>query len=156
MKTIVRSDEECEKLWFYGGGVHSWKVTAEETPGSVGIFEDVLERGKTTPLHTHPDSDEIVYVLEGEILVHNDGNPRTVREGGVVITPRGVPHALLVTSARARILAITTPATKMEAFYRKASTPGETGPVDFGKIGEAAKETGATVILGPPPFAKPA
>jgi hypothetical protein len=40
------------------------------------------------------------------------------------------------------------------AFYRNASVPGESGPVDFAKVGEAARATGATVILGPPPFAK--
>ena len=154
MNTIIRNDGEGERLWFYGGGVHTWKVTAAETHGMVGIFEDTLERGKTTPLHRHPDSDEIIYVLEGEILVHAGGSPRPVGKGGVVINPRGVPHAFVVTSERARILAIVTPATQTETFYRMASTPGESGPVDFGKIGEAAKESGATIIMGPPPFAK--
>jgi quercetin dioxygenase-like cupin family protein len=155
MNTIVRSDEEAEKLWFYGGGVHRWKVTAEETQGAFAIFEDTMERGKTTPLHAHPDSDEIVYVLEGEILVHAEGNPRKVGQGGVVVNPRGVPHAFVVTSERARTLSIITPATRTESFYRSASIPGESGPVDFGKVGEAAKATGATVIMGPPPFPKP-
>jgi quercetin dioxygenase-like cupin family protein len=155
MKTIVRNEGEGEKLWFYGGGVHTWKVLAEETQGQIAIFEDTLERGKVTPLHTHPESDEIAYVLEGEILIHAEGNPRKVGKGGVVINPRGVPHAFVVLSERARILAIMTPAARTESFYRKASTPGESGPVEFGKVGEAAKETGATLILGPPPFAKP-
>ena len=155
MKTIVIDGGEGEKLWFSGGGVHTWKVTAEQTQGMLGVFEDTLERGKMTPLHAHPASDEVVYVLEGEILVHADGNPRTVGKGGVVFNPRGVPHAFTVTSEQARILSIVTPADRAEAFYRKASTPGESGPIDFGKVGQAAKETGATVILGPPPFAKP-
>jgi quercetin dioxygenase-like cupin family protein len=155
MKTIVRADGEGEKLSFYGGGVHTWKVVAEETSGLVGMFEDTLERGKTTPLHTHPESDEIIYVLEGEIAIHADGEPRRVGQGGVVLNPRGVPHAFVVTSERARILAITTPGGPIEAFYRKASQPGVDGPVDFGKVGAAARETGATIILGPSPFAKP-
>ena len=155
MNTIVTDAGEGEKLWFSGGGVHTWKVKAEETQGGLGIFEDTLERGKTTPLHVHPDSDEIVYVLEGEILIHAEGNPRTVGKGGMVFNPRGVPHAFVVTSERARILAIVTPAARIEAFYRGASTPGESGATDFAKVGAAAKETGATVILGPPPFARP-
>jgi hypothetical protein len=96
-----------------------------------------------------------VYVLEGEILVHANGEGRTVGKGGVVITPRGVPHAFVVTSERARILGIMTPSANIEAFYRSASTPGQDGPVDFGKVGAAAKETGATVIMGPPPFPQP-
>jgi quercetin dioxygenase-like cupin family protein len=155
MNTIVRDGGEGEKLWFHGGGVHTWKVTAAETHGLLGVVEDVLERGKMTPLHAHPDSDEVVYVLEGEILVHTDGAPRTVSKGGVIFNPRGVPHAFAVTSERARILSMMTPAANVESFYRKASIPGESGPVDFAKVGAAAKETGATVLLGPPPFAKP-
>jgi quercetin dioxygenase-like cupin family protein len=155
MNTIVQNDGEGEKLWFSGGGVHTWKVTADQTQGRLGIFEDTLERGKTTPLHAHPESDEIVYVLEGEIMIHYEGNPRTVGKGGVVFNPRGVAHAFVVTSERARILSIVTPAERVETFYRKASVPGESGPVDFGKVGAAAKETGATIILGPPPFSKP-
>ena len=151
---VVCAAGEGPRYWFYGGGVHLWKVSGEETKGGVAVFEDTLERGKTTPLHQHPGSDEIIYVLEGEILIHNGGNPRTVGTGGVVMTPRGVPHAFVVTSERARILAIVTPAAEVESFYRRASTVGESGPVDFAKVGAAAKETGATVILGPPPFAK--
>ena len=153
MKTIVQPDGEGEKLWFYGGGLHLWKLTAGDTDGALAIMEDTMSRGKVTPLHTHPNSDEIIYVLEGEILIHNDGEPRTVGKGGLVFNPRGVPHAFVVVSEQARILGIMTPGSA-EAFYRNATVPGEDGPVDFAKIGAAAKETGATVILGPPPFAK--
>jgi quercetin dioxygenase-like cupin family protein len=154
MKTIVRAGGEGEQRWFFGGGVHTWKVSAEDTEGGVSVFEDSLERGKTTPLHTHPEHDETVVVLEGEILVHADGKPHIVGAGGVVVTPRGVPHAFMVMSERARVVAIATPGTVAEAFYRHASTDAVEGPVDFGKVGAAAKATGATVILGPSPFAK--
>jgi quercetin dioxygenase-like cupin family protein len=154
MKTIVRDEGQGETLWFYGGGVHTWKVSAEDSHGSVGIFEDRMERGKMTPLHTHPESDEAVYVVEGEILIHGDGTPRTVGKGGVVFTPRGVPHAFMVTSETARILSIVTPGERTEAFYRQASIAGESGPVDFGRVGQAAQDTGATLIMGPPPFAR--
>jgi hypothetical protein len=43
-----------------------------------------------------------------------------------------------------------------QAFYRAASVAaGEAdGEVDFRKVGEAAKQTGATDILGPSPFTK--
>ena len=70
---IVRTAEEGERRWFAGGGVHTWKATAEETGGAFLLFEMTLDEGKATPLHTHPDSDESMYVLQGEILVHIDG-----------------------------------------------------------------------------------
>lgn len=151
----VLLEGQGENRWFYGGGVHTWKVTAADSQGSVAIFEDTLDGGKVTPLHTHPESDETVYVIEGEILIYRDGNPCTVGEGGMVFTPRGVPHANTVTSEKARILSVVTPGERTEAFYRKASVAGESGSVDFSKIAHAAQETGATVIVGPPPFARP-
>src|ERR1700686_5775038 len=103
---IVRAAEEGERLWFYGGGLHIWKATAAETGGAFLLFEDVMSRGKITPLHTHPQVDETLYVLEGEILLHIDGEERSLGSGGVAGAPRGVPPAFLVTSETARILGV--------------------------------------------------
>jgi hypothetical protein len=62
----------------------------------------------------------------------------------------------MVTSERARLLCIQTPGSG-QAFYRDASVPAvattDDGPVDFERLGDVAVETGATTILGPPPFA---
>lgn len=152
---VVRADGEGEKLWFYGGGVHTWKARAEDTNGAFFVFEDTMARGKLTPLHRHPH-DELVYVIDGEILYHGAGTEHRVSRGGTIITPRDTPHAFTVLSETARLLLVSTPGTG-EAFYRNASEPaGATdGPVDFKKIAQAAEETGSTVILGPPPFKKP-
>jgi len=122
---IVRASGEGEKLWFYGGGLHIWKATTSETGGAFLLFEDIMSRGKTTPLHTHPEVDETLYVLEGEILLHIDGEEQRVGSGGVALAPRGVAHAFLVTSETARILFLETPGTS-EAFYRGASPPHTT------------------------------
>jgi len=72
---IVRADGEGEKRWFYGGGLHTWKATAEETNGAFLLFEDHMEEGKMTPFHTHPDADEVFYVLEGELVDGAEGLP---------------------------------------------------------------------------------
>src|ERR1700731_3658486 len=86
---IVRAAGEGERLWFYGGGLHIWKATASETGGAFQLFEDFMARGKTTPLHTHPQGDETLYVLEGEILLHIDGEEQRIGSGGVALAPRG-------------------------------------------------------------------
>ena len=158
MKTLaatVRDSGKGERRWFCGGGLHTWLATGEETGGAFLLFEFVGERGKVTPVHIHPASDETFYVLDGEILLDLDGTRRTVSSGGVVVIPRGVPHAFMVSSEQARMLTIQTPGTD-EAFYRLASEPAPDGsepiPVDFERIREAAVETGAITIVGPPPF----
>ena len=153
-KSIVCAEGEGEKRWFYGGGVHTWKALAEQTNGAFFLFEDALSRGKTTPLHRH-DQDELIYVIEGGILHSGGGTERRVARGGTIVTPRGVEHTFVVVSETARLLCLQTPGSG-QAFYRNASEPaGEVdGPVDFAKIREAAKQTGSTEVLGPPPFAK--
>jgi len=153
-ESIVRNVGEGERMWFLGWGIHTWKALAEETGNSMIVFEDELERGKVTPMHLHADVDEAMYVIEGEILLNVEGSERTVGAGGFTFAPRGCAHAFVVTSERARVLAIQTPGSG-QAFYRDASEPANesgTGPVDFDRIREVAAETGATTILGPPPF----
>ena len=156
--SIVRQPGEGETRWFLGGGVHTWKLSAEETGGAFLLFEDRLARGKTTPLHSHPGEDEVVYVLEGEIMVRVGNENRRVPQGGAVVTLRGVPHAFVVTSDFARLLFLQTPGTG-EAFYRNASQPladpdDLSGPVDFARLRATAQETGSTAILGPSPFGR--
>ncbi len=107
--SIVRAEGEGEKLWFYGGGIHTWLATSSETGGAFLLFDDVMTRGKTTPLHSHPEVDETLYVLEGEILLHVDGREQRLGRGSMAMVPRGVPHAFLVTSESARLLTLETP-----------------------------------------------
>lgn len=151
---IVRAKDEGDRRWFLGGGTHTWKLRAAETGGALYAFEDALTRGKMTPFHSHPDTDEIVFVLEGEILVNIDGDEHVVGTGGMTYTPRGVPHAFMVRSTTARLLALQTPGTS-ESFYWDASEPATSdgpGPTDFERVGQIAQGTGATRMLGPPPF----
>ena len=80
---------------------------------------------------------------------------RVIGAGGFTFSPRGSAHAFTVTSPTCRVLAIQTPGSG-EAFYRGASVPADEsgrGPVDFEAIKAAAVSTGATTIVGPPPFA---
>jgi quercetin dioxygenase-like cupin family protein len=152
---IIREPDGGERRWFAGGGVHVWKATAEETAGGFTLFEDRLDRGKMTPLHSHPGSDESMYILDGEILMHMDGEEHRVGVGGFVVAPRGVPHAFLVLSDTARLLCLHTPGV-CQAFYWDASNPidGDTssGVVDFARVQASAQKNGGIEILGPPPF----
>ena len=151
----IKAADEGERRWFSGGGIHTWKVTEAEGGGGISAFQDEMERGKTTPWHRHPESDELSYLIEGECRVNVGGDERTVTAGATWFVPRGVEHAFVVLSESARILAIQTPGSAGR-FYWDASEPaGDTaGEVDFALIGQVAASTGVTDILGPPPFSR--
>ncbi len=152
----IRTAEQAEQRWFYGGGVHRWLATAEDTGGAFLLFSAVMDQGKVTPLHTHP-ADESMYVVAGEIVVHLAGQEQRLGTGGFLIAPRGVPHAFMVVSDTATVLSLHTPGT-CEAFYLGASEPltAQTQRVvDFDRIRESGVANGGIEILGPPPFAKP-
>jgi quercetin dioxygenase-like cupin family protein len=150
---IIRQAGEGERRWFYGGGIHTWKVTDADSDGAFFLFEDELTQGKMTPWHRHPDSDELAYILDGEVDVNIDGKQQRVGAGGMYFVPRDTPHAFTVLSPTARLLAFQTPGASAR-FYWDASEPAgeQPGAVDFQRIGEVAEATGATVVLGPPPF----
>jgi quercetin dioxygenase-like cupin family protein len=155
---IILAEGEGEKQSFLGGGLHTWKLLAEDTGGAFFLFEDVMARGKTTPLHRHPEADEMTYILEGEIIVNVDGKETRVGAGGISFVPKGVPHAFLVVSDSARLLSLHSPATSSQAFYRGASEPttdDTSETVDMARLQASAKANPRGIeILGPPPFHK--
>ena len=152
---IIRARGEGDKRTFLGGGLHTWKLTTDDTEGAFFMFEDVMTSGKRTPLHNHPEADETTYVLEGEILVNVAGNERRVGAGGMTFTPRGVPHAFLVLSDHARLLVLQTPGIG-EGFYRGASEPAvddTADAVDIARLQASVHDNPRGVeLLGPPPF----
>jgi quercetin dioxygenase-like cupin family protein len=152
---IVWAAGEGERRSFLGGGLHTWKLTTEETDGAFFMFEDVMVQGKSTPLHRHPEADETVYVLDGEIVVNLGGIESRVGTGGMTFTPRGVPHAFVVVSEEARVLTLQTPGVG-QAFYRGASEPttdASSDSVDIGRVQSSAREHPRGIeLLGPPPF----
>jgi quercetin dioxygenase-like cupin family protein len=154
---IIRQDGEGELMWFAGGGAFTWKATSAETGGAFILLEDRMVRGKRTPFHLHPNEDEAIYVLEGELLVHIEGEDHRVGPGGLFFAPRGVPHAFMVTSATAHVLAWQTPGTG-ESFYRDAGEPVVTPedaarPADWVRLRQVAERSENIELLGPPPFA---
>ena len=106
---IVRNAGEGDKQTFFGGGLHTWKLLAEDTGGAFFLFEDTMLKDKTTPLHLHPEAHEVTYVIDGEIEVQVDGNRSRVRSGGMSFVPKGVAHAFIVVSAEARLITLQSP-----------------------------------------------
>jgi quercetin dioxygenase-like cupin family protein len=154
---IVRNAGEGDMQSFAGGGLHLWKLLAEESDGAFFLFEDTMVKDKTTPLHAHPEAHEMTYVVDGEIELQADGTRTRVHSGGMSFVPKGIAHAFIVTSAEARLLTIQTPGAVGQAVYRGASDPaGGESPdrLDLDRLMACAADNPRGItLLGPPPFA---
>ena len=156
---IIRAEGEGDAIWF-NNDLFTFKATADETDQAFTLFEELSQRGKATPLHAHPEADETFWVIDGEIVVHVNGAEHVVARGGVASVPRGVPHALMVTSETARVLTLVTPGCRpLELFFREVGEPATTRslppsvPLPMERLRAAAMRHGSVAILGPPPFA---
>jgi quercetin dioxygenase-like cupin family protein len=77
------------------GSVH-WAVRDGHPAGAeltVGLA--TFNAGKSNVEHTHPNCEEVVYVLDGEVE-HTLGDQTTIlRSGDLIVVPRNVPHRLI-------------------------------------------------------------
>ena len=64
--------------------------------GAESADVDYAPSGGTSPWERHPDTDELLYILEGRAdatILHDDGPVVTpVGEGSVIVVPRGLWH----------------------------------------------------------------
>lgn len=88
-------------------GELSWLVGAKEMPGAEQTFGLVtIHPNKRNPLHSHPNCEELLYVLSGT-CDHKLGDALFhLRPGSVIRIPRGIPHWALCTSAEPLVAVI--------------------------------------------------
>ena len=94
------------------------KVSGKDTNGDLAIFEQTsLSPKRGTPLHIHPNQDEVFYVLEGEYQFQVGKDSFRLKTGDSIFLPRKVAHAWAQVSERGRMTVIFQPAGKLEAFF---------------------------------------
>ena len=93
-------------------GSIKWGVTPDQFPGApLTVGEVVIEPTKGHDLHTHPESDEVLVILEGdgEQTVADSGT-FAVKAGDSIFIPKGTVHSTFNTGwKQLRILAIYCP-----------------------------------------------
>ncbi len=93
------------------GRFFTMKMVGSETGESIMMFEETLPAGTTSLHHLHRDSDEVAWVLEGEMTFKCGDEVSVGGPGTCVFMPRNVPHAWKNTgSETARALFLYTPA----------------------------------------------
>jgi quercetin dioxygenase-like cupin family protein len=96
----------------YKGRTNYWLCRAEVCGArDLQVCRAVLPAGEGHNFHTHPELEEVIYVLEGAVEQWVEQEKRTLKPGEVAYIPRGVVHATFnPTGQDAVILAILSPA----------------------------------------------
>jgi quercetin dioxygenase-like cupin family protein len=113
------------------------KLVGGQTAESVMLFEETAPPGTATSLHLHYDSDEVAYVLSGEITFLIGEKITVGLPGSCAFMPRTVPHAWKSTGTEAgRVLFLYTPAGAGKLFEEGVGRPIATfGDGEFEAIG---------------------
>jgi quercetin dioxygenase-like cupin family protein len=134
------------------GRSFSLKLRVGETGGSIMMFEETVPVGTKSTLHLHHDSDEVAYVLSGEVtfLIGDDvtvGGP-----GSCTFMPRGVRHAWKSTGGQAgRVLFLYTPAKAGGLIEEQQRTGRKFGSMNERELAEILQRHGWE-LLGPSPL----
>ena len=132
------------------GRFSALKLLRGDTADSVMLFEETAPPGTETTFHLHHDSDEVAYVLAGEVTMKIGDEVTVGHAGSCAFFPRNVPHAWKNTgSETARILFLYTPAKAGGFFEDRLEHPdGEPN----GPEANALRERHGWEVVGPPPF----
>src|SRR5438132_11966248 len=81
------------------GRSYALKRSGEATGDSIMLFEETVPAGTKSTFHLHRDSDEVAYVLSGEITFMIGDEVTVGGAGTCAFMPRGIPHAWKSTGA---------------------------------------------------------
>jgi mannose-6-phosphate isomerase-like protein (cupin superfamily) len=128
-------------------------LQSEATAESVMMFEETVPAGTAGgPFHLHRDSDEVMYVLSGEITCKIGDRVTVGGPGTCAFMPRGTAHAWKNTgSETARILFMYTPAGAGKWFEERSRSPHAWDAMDDPERAEFFRRHGWENI-GPPPL----
>ena len=112
---FARDEVERDVMEGFELGWHSRPETTGA--GQLVVIEVKLEPGGGHDFHRHPNQEEVIYVLDGEIEQWVDRRRRTLRAGDSAFIPAAMVHASFnVSGAPARLLAILAPSIGEEGY----------------------------------------
>ncbi len=151
---VTRADEGTA-LWHLDN-LMVFKAVAAATGNRLAVWEQLLPRHSSPPLHVHHRDDEAWYVLDGSVTFRVDETEMTVESGDFVWAPRGLAHSFRVESQTARVLGLGIPAGFEEFFFttgRPAAglvlPPAPEQPPDLQEMLAHARAAGCDIV-GPP------
>jgi quercetin dioxygenase-like cupin family protein len=128
------------------------KLLGGATAGSIMLFEETVPAGTKSFFHLHHDSDEVAYVLSGEITFKIGDEVTVGGSGSCAFMPRGVQHAWKNSGAEtARLLFLYTPAAAGGLVEEQQRTQGTAASMSERAKAEQRERYGWEII-GPNPL----
>ena len=151
-KSVVRLPGSEPVLAMGPGRSSALKLLNGETGESVMMFEETAPPGTETTYHLHHGSDEVAYVLSGEITFKVGDEVTVGGPGACCFMPRDVPHAWKNTGgATARVLFLYTPGGAGK-FFEERERLQRSGPIIDEQEAIRLRQAHGWEIVGPPPF----
>lgn len=117
-----------------------------------GIFEESVPAGTKSTFHLHRDSDEVAYVLSGEVTFKIGDEVTVGGPGTCAFMPRGIPHAWKNSGAEAgRVLFLYTPAGAGGPLEEQQRTHGTIASISE-REGAELRQRHGWEIVGPTPL----
>ena len=151
----LASEEGLADVWWKSGRA-TIKAGPDETRNAFSQLVMDEPRGSATPIHIHHNEDETFYVLEGQVTMFSGDERIDLEAGDYFFVPRGVVHAYLVRSERARMLVTISPSGTEQLFVSLgvpvtgSEPPTEAVMPPMPEMVRLFAAYGAE-ILGPPP-----
>jgi len=128
------------------------KLLAGATGGSIMMFEETVPAGTKSTFHLHHDSDEVAYVLSGEVTFRIGDQVAVGGPGTCAFMPRGVPHAWKNSgAATGRVLFLYTPARAGGLFEEQQRTHRTIASMSEKEAAELRQRHGWEIV-GPTPL----
>ncbi len=135
------------------GNRATFKVRGDQTSGAFSIVEMFYAPGNFTPPHRHEKTDEVAYILDGELGVMVAEEDFMAGPGSFVVRPKGVPHALWnITDRPVHLLDMYTPAGLEEWFVELSRLVSAAVPPTMEQLFEAGRRFDSIFMpeLAPP------
>jgi quercetin dioxygenase-like cupin family protein len=128
------------------------KLRGGETGDSIMMFEEIIPAGTRSTFHLHHDSDEVAYVLRGEVTFKIGDEVTVGGPGACAFIPRGVPHAWKSTGAETgRVLFLYTPAKTGGLIEEQQRTGRKFASMNERELADILRRHGWE-LLGPSPL----
>jgi quercetin dioxygenase-like cupin family protein len=128
------------------------KLLGAATGDSIMMFEETVPAGKKSTFHLHHGSDEVAYILSGEVTFKIGDEVTVCGPGACAFMPRGVPHAWKSTGAETgHVLFLYTPARAGGLIEEQQQTGRKFASMNERELAEILQRHGWE-LLGPSPL----